>query len=140
LRTELGLADLVATTGRLPPAELSAALLACDVIALPYRDGASLRRGTLMAAIAHGLPIVSTRGLAAVGAEDVDAPLLLRDGEHLLRVPPDDPAALAGAIAHLADDPGLRARLAANAGAVAARVAWPEIARGTLTVYETVSG
>ena len=140
LQTELGLADLVATTGYLPPAELSAALLACDAIALPYRDGASLRRGTLMAAIAHARPIVSTRGLGTVGAEDVDTPLLLRDGEHLLLVPPDDPAALAEAIARLADDPGLRARLAANAGALAARIAWPEIARRTLAVYETVSG
>jgi glycosyltransferase involved in cell wall biosynthesis len=156
LQTELGLDGLVARTGYLPPAELSAALLACDVIALPYRDGASLRRGTLMAAIAHARPIVSTRPnpspgpsparrggnspLSAPGRGARGEGLSLRDGEHLLLVPPDDPAALAGAIARLADDPGLRARLAANAGALADRIAWPEIARQTLAVYETVSG
>ena len=135
----LGLEDLVTATGHLPAEDVSAALLACDLIALPYRDGASPRRGTLMAALVHGLPIVSTR---RVGSEQWEvgsgapAPVELRDGEQLLLVPPDDGAALAGAIARLADDPDLRARLAANARAAAARVTWPEIARQTIAVYE----
>ena len=50
-------------------------------------------------------------------------------------MPPDDPPALARAIAHLADDVGLRARLACNAHAISARIAWPEIARRTVAVY-----
>ena len=39
---------------------MTANLLAADCAVLPYREGASLRHGSLMAALAHGLPIVST--------------------------------------------------------------------------------
>ena len=53
-------------------------------------------------------------------------------------MPPDDPVALAEAIARLADDADLRARLSASIRAVAARIAWPEIARQTLAVYRAV--
>jgi glycosyltransferase involved in cell wall biosynthesis len=145
----LGLADVVSATGHLPAADASAALLACDLLALPYRDGASLRRGTLMAGLAHGLPIVSTlvgpdaqraaltsaRPVGDAGRGQVEGYVPLRDGQELLLVPPDDPAALADRIARLADDAELRARLAGNARAVAERIAWPAIARRTLGIY-----
>ena len=148
LRAGLGLEGLVTITGYLPSTEISAALLACDLVALPYRDGASSRRGTLMAALAHGRPIVSTLGRLSLSdgrwlddpPSPRDEPLPLHDGVHLLLVPPDDPEALTLAIGRLADDPALRARLAANAGALAARIAWPEIARRTLAVYEGARG
>ena len=143
---QLGVGDLIAHTGRLAPADTSAALLACDVLALPFRDGASLRRGTLMAGLAHGLPIVSTHRKTPPsnplpGAErgaGLAPPLQLRDGEELLLVPSDDPPALARAIARLADEPALRSRLAHNARAASAGIAWPEIARRTVAVYEAV--
>ncbi len=51
----------VIQTGWLPQAELSAYLMAGDVALLPYLDGASARRGSLLACAEHGLPIVSTR-------------------------------------------------------------------------------
>lgn len=127
----LDLADVLTATGHLPAADASAALLACDLLALPYRDGASLRRGTLMAGLAHGLPIVSTQPRPG----PTPGPIPLRDGQELLLVPPDDPAALADGITRLADDAELRARLAGNARAVAERIAWPAIARRTLGIY-----
>src|SRR5690606_22549500 len=55
-----GLGQAVQRTGWLPPEAVSAHLQACDVVVLPYRDGASLRRGSLLAALVHGLPIVTT--------------------------------------------------------------------------------
>ena len=57
---ELGLGDRVHWTGFTSSEEVTANLLAADCAVLPYREGASLRHGSLMAALAHGLPIVST--------------------------------------------------------------------------------
>jgi glycosyltransferase involved in cell wall biosynthesis len=137
------LGETVVRTGYLPPPDLSATLLACDVIALPFSDGASARRGTLMAALAHGLPIVSTlparhSGLAGAPAFWLGTGpggVAVRDGESILLVPPDDPAALAAALARLADDPDLRVRLAVGARAVAERISWPMLAAETREVY-----
>ena len=69
---------------------------------LPYREGASLRHGSLMAALAHGLPIVSTQVPADVRSAQGLFPLL-RDGESALLVPPEEPADMAAA-SHACDD------------------------------------
>ena len=54
------LAGRVLVTGHCPPPEVSAHLLAADLGALPFADGATFRRGSLLAALAHGLPVVTT--------------------------------------------------------------------------------
>jgi glycosyltransferase involved in cell wall biosynthesis len=60
-------------TGWLAPQAASAYLLAGDVALLPYADGASARRGSLLACAAHGLPIVSTLPAGAEVAPYVEA-------------------------------------------------------------------
>lgn len=47
-------------TGYLPPDQLSPYLASADLAVLPFADGASMRRTTLLACIAHGLPVLST--------------------------------------------------------------------------------
>jgi glycosyltransferase involved in cell wall biosynthesis len=127
---ELGLRERAIFTGYLEPAALSAALYASDICALPYRDGASYRRGSLMAALAHGLPVVTT-------TPAVNTPGL-SEGENIRLVPPADPAALATAIAQLATDASERARLSRAAKTLSRRFAWDTIARETLDVYTAV--
>ena len=57
-RAAPGLAARVRWTGSLPEAAVSKTLNAADVLLMPYLDGASLRRGTLMAAaLRASLPI-----------------------------------------------------------------------------------
>ena len=48
--------------GHMPAEEVSRALSAADLMALPFIDGVSERRTTLMAALAHKLPVVGTTG------------------------------------------------------------------------------
>ncbi|HUZ77072.1 MAG TPA: glycosyltransferase family 4 protein [Chloroflexota bacterium] len=122
---ELGLRPLIVETGFLAPAEVSAHLLAADVCVLPYRDGASFRRGTLMAALEHGLPIVTTAPAEAA----------LVDGVNVRLAVAGNPEALAQAIASLADDTVLRKRLGHQAARLAKQFSWQSIAEKNMNLY-----
>lgn len=132
LLRQLGLAPRVVATGYLSPAGVSAHLLACDAIALPYEDGASFRRGSLLAALEHGRPIVTTPpSLPARGFGE----RVLEPGRQFMAVPPRDPLALADALERLAADASLAERLGREARALAERCSWPSIAAETARVY-----
>jgi glycosyltransferase involved in cell wall biosynthesis len=70
-------ADRVLCTGYVEPEQVSRFLSCADICLAPYIDGISARRGSVIAAIEHGLPIVSTKGrLTDVTLFD-DCPVLL---------------------------------------------------------------
>jgi glycosyltransferase involved in cell wall biosynthesis len=54
--------DRLHATGELDAADLSIYVSACDVMLQPYIDGVSSRRTSVMVALAHGVPIVTTVG------------------------------------------------------------------------------
>ncbi len=57
------LAQRVHATGRLDARDLSFHISACDILIQPYPDGVTSRRTTVMAALSHGRPVVTTSGL-----------------------------------------------------------------------------
>ena len=124
------LADRILRTGFVTPAEVSAALLACEAVVLPYRDGVSFRRGSLMAALAHGCPIIST--WPAIPLPE------LRDGENIRLVPPEAPAAVTQAVLELMAAPDQRARLGQGARALSTLFTWDKIAARTLEFYRSL--
>lgn len=130
----LGLHDRVQWTGFTSSDEVSANLLAADCAIMPYREGASLRHGSLMAALAHGVPIVSTQPSTVIQDSQRVFPSL-RDGENALLVPPEDPARLAEAVVAVMSDDALRARLGSAALALARLFEWDAIARQHLEAY-----
>lgn len=132
---ERGVTPFVSRTGELPAADVAAVLVASDVCLQPYRDGASPRRGSLLAALTQGIPIVTTAPAAGVYS-GLPAP---RDGETMRFVPPDDPAALAAATRQILADDFLAARLRAGAREYAAHFTWPAIARQHLALYDTLT-
>ncbi len=126
-----GLERRVLWTGHLSEEGVAAAFGAADLCVLPYRDGISFRRGSLMGALSHGMPIVSTLPRVALPE--------LRPGENIWLTPPSDPAALAEAIAHLAAQPSLCAQLRAGAVALARQFDWDLIAAQTLALLREVA-
>ena len=98
LRRDLGPpASRVHATGALDLEALSLHLQACRVLVQPYTDGASTRRGTLMAALAHGIPVATTYGRLSEP--------FWRDSEAVTAVPAGDDAGIVEAAVTLAVDP-----------------------------------
>ncbi len=152
---QLDLGRRVTITGHCPEAEVSAHLLAADLAALPFADGASFRRGSLLAVLAHGLPTITTfpttdhrppttdhrrRGGEGERSSSLGMVPQLVDGDQVVLVPPNDVAALALAIERLAGDAALRGRLGASGRALAARFSWETIAEQHEALYETLRG
>jgi glycosyltransferase involved in cell wall biosynthesis len=144
---ERGLRKRVIVTGHCAEAEVSAHLLAADLAALPFTDGASFRRGSLLAALAHGVPVVTTTDdrrpttddqadESRIGGQWLVVGGRLVDGENVLLIRPEDPAALTTAIEGLAGDAGLRERLGAGGRALAAQFAWEAIAERHEALYQ----
>ncbi len=123
-----GLRDRVIITGHLPAAQVSAYLSACDVIALPFRDGASLRRGSLLAALAHGCAIVTTPPTSPATAAALAGAVQFAAAQ---------PDSFAAAIEMVLQSAVMRARLSEAARAVARRFDWQAIVQAHLELYQT---
>ncbi|MCA9910041.1 MAG: glycosyltransferase, partial [Anaerolineae bacterium] len=126
----LELRPFIHQTGYLDENAVSAYLRTADVVALPYRDGASYRRGSLMAALRYACAIITTTPAVTI-------PTLV-DGENLLCVPPDNPAALAAGLRRLHDDLDLRRKLSQGAAALAPTFDWEQIARAQVVFFDHV--
>ncbi|QPC80877.1 glycosyltransferase family 4 protein [Phototrophicus methaneseepsis] len=118
----LSLEENVTWTGYLPNEEVAAYLTAADIVALPFRDGASFRRGSLLAAIEQECAIVTTQPAVPVPAITDEAFCL---------VPPDDARELAHAIAYLRDHPEEIERLQNNVATISKSFEWPTITQQT---------
>lgn len=115
--------------GWLDAEEKASALAEADVFVLPsVSEGMPI---ALLEAMAGGLAIVATR----VGA----VPEILTDGTDAALVPPQDPEALAEALAGLAADPGLRKRRGAMAAERARRLADEDVYARLARIYDELA-
>ncbi len=122
------LADCVEQTGYLDETAISATLTAADAVVLPYRDGVSFRRTTLIAALRHGCPIVSTQPTTPIPQ--------IRPNESLLLAQPRDATSLAATLHQLVNAPELRQRLSQAAQQLGSLFEWSHIAKQTISVYK----
>jgi glycosyltransferase involved in cell wall biosynthesis len=91
------LAGRLHATGSMNAADVSHHVRACALMMQPYPDGISSRRTSAMAALAHGVPVVTTEG-------PLSEPVW-RDSGAVLLVPAQDSSAMAAAVASLVADP-----------------------------------
>ncbi len=123
----LGLGERVTWTGFVESGDVSAFLTCADLCALPFVDGVSFRRGSYMAALAHGCPTVTT-----IPGQPIPE---LQERENVMLVPPGDVEALAAALVELASDEALRQRLGQGASALHAQFTWDRIAAQTASLF-----
>jgi len=95
-------------TGYLAAEDVSGWMQTIDLLLAPFSDGMSSRRTSVMAALAHGVPVVTTRGRLTDAAEFDRSPLILSDLSD---------EAFSRAVSDLCDDAAQRSRMAAAAPA-----------------------
>ena len=123
------LAGRVDLLGQVSEADKARMLRSVDVYCAPNLGGESFGI-ILLEAMAAGTPIL---------ASDLDAfRRVLDDGRAGTLFPTGDPAALAGGLTALLDDPARRAELARIGREVVAPYDWRVVTRQVLAVYETV--
>jgi glycosyltransferase involved in cell wall biosynthesis len=123
----------VRTAGQLDPDQLSRHLHAADVALLPFRHGLSTKRGTMMAALAHGVAVLGLHG------RDTDS-ILSESSEAVTLTPIGDRRAYAGAATELAGDPGRLAALgSAGRQLYESRFDWPVLGARVASVLDLLS-
>lgn len=125
-----GVEQHVVFTGYLREDDVSRLLHAADVAVFPFDAGVTAKSGSLLAALAHGVPTIATSPPGVL-----DRPMEV-DG--VLRVPPRNIAALADALLLVLSDCDLATRLAAAGRECADRWTWPRIAEFHAQTYAEV--
>ena len=120
----------VVMLGAVPHHELPGYHAACDVFVAPALGQESFGI-VLVEAMAAGLPVVASRiaGYDEVVRDDVDGIL----------VPPDDPAALAGAVTRILGDPALAGRLGRAGRERSTAFSWRHVADGLEALYDEIT-
>lgn len=127
---ERDLTPCIHWTGYLPDDDVSAGLNAVDLVTLPYLDGASPRRGSLLAAIEHGCAILSTCHSAFADT--------FVHGENMWLAPSNSSSELVSAISHLSQDREQLRLLQQGALSLRQHFDWDVIATKTVSFYEQV--
>lgn len=123
----LDLEKYITWTGYIPDQEVLKFISEIDIAVLPFTDGISTTRSSIMLFAENGIPIVSTQGKHQFPG--------FREHYNILLVPPENPDELANAIAELINSSTLREKLSKNIKAMANMFDWSKIAKDTVELY-----
>jgi glycosyltransferase involved in cell wall biosynthesis/SAM-dependent methyltransferase len=131
LASSLGIEKFIFFSGYIEAKEVSQLLSLSDICVLPFRDGATMRRGSLIAAIVHAKAIISTKLNGYV-------PSRLIDGENIILVPAKDAHKLKEAIKKVKEDAFLQQKLAEGTKKLTPDFCWENIAELHMALYNKV--
>jgi glycosyltransferase involved in cell wall biosynthesis len=124
----IGVEDAVHFLGHQSEENVSRLLQACDLAVLPFNEGASANRTTILAALSHGLPLVTTRG--------VGTPAMFSDGAMAFVPSPPDAKRLSASIEDLIKQPEKRDAMARRGRQLADRFTHTAIGQQVAGIYE----
>lgn len=133
LARELNIAERVHFTGACDDETISLMLQAADVCVLPFSKGVTSGHGTILTAIQHELPVVTTT--PASGAADY-----FIHRHNIMLVPIGDQEQLEAAVKEVLQSADLREKIKTNVKDLAARFDWTTIAQLHLDMYRDVAG
>jgi glycosyltransferase involved in cell wall biosynthesis len=110
--------------------EVSRAMHASDAAVFPFERGVTSNRSSVLSALAHGLPVVTTNGC--------DTPAGFADKVPVLLAPPSCPEELADTLGRVLQSPEERAELRRRALRFSAERNWSNAAEETLSFYRQV--
>lgn len=128
--TELGLGSVVHRTGYLDAKHVSTYLAASDIGVLPFNHGVTLKSGSLLTLMAHGLPIIASH--ATPPDPQLNHSALVRT------VAPRQKDQLATALTELLTHAPLRQHLAAASSEFSQQFTWPRIVDAHVKIYQSV--
>lgn len=126
----LGLTAAVQMTGYLDRLTVSQTLAGVDIGVLPFNHGVTLKSGSLLAMLSHGLPVVAARA--------TPPDLELEQGQRVWLVEPRDVQGLACALDRLLTDSALRTHLSQAGQVFSRQFDWFSIATAHRQLYDTV--
>ncbi|MEP0917388.1 glycosyltransferase [Leptolyngbya sp. DQ-M1] len=124
--SELQLNDRVHMTGYVPGEVASVYLSGADIGVLPFNHGVTLKSGSLLALMAHQLPVIATR------STDSTLTSLVK------QIPSRNSDALIHALLELIEDSSERFRLAQQGYQFVHQFNWKTIAEAHLAIYRSV--
>lgn len=124
---ELGLKERIIWHPKITSEEIVEGLLKSHLAVLPFKNGATLRRSTLLEALSAGLPVVTTHTELT--------PPEFRDEVNMLLVPARDGDAIARAAEKVFTNPDLGESLRKEALHLAQEFSWEKIAARTKDLY-----
>lgn len=127
---ESGIEHAITVTGYCTPEQVSVYFTNATACVLPFKDGVSLRRGTFLTALRHGLPVVTTIG------EKI--PDVLKNWENVILTPIGDYQAMSDAILKLFHDPVLRNKISYNAMELGKCFSWDNIGLQHVALYSSM--
>jgi glycosyltransferase involved in cell wall biosynthesis len=131
LAHSVGIEDLVLFTGFCSPDEVSGYLVSADIGIQLYPEGVCEKRTGLLAALAHGLPVVGL-GKGHVASMFIDR-------ENIALTPSSNPDDIAATVEGLIVDCDLRNTVSKNAILMAARFNWVSIGKAMNELYGKLS-